>query len=643
MKFSKDTYVNLPFVRYPFATSAIIQRYEEIARDTDKAEIFLDTDEIPLPDGSLFVPHRKSLDNESKVNIHAFKDIPSQILIGVDLEDGDLSRFISKFTQNELIEQTLENYRKIENIEGDETYPVFENFLDLSYEDIEKGNFNLQALIEDEATEPFCSVIYTPVKDNELKTELIIGIGDDGNGTELTWSVPLDLDDEIMLGNEMYRRIDVETFQNILDDDRINDGLFIKEYYIEGGKGWSSECDSYGEVFGNTLPSDNREALDMLNEAEFFFNDKCSEFLASKGIETDTERNWYNFSTQWGDDDQLMGKLRITDKESGEEHIKEIPFTDEEKCRFESILERYLEEELKAYQKEIWEKDPRIPPAKPAVRNICIINGKGGTGKDTLISSLTEGENAVKVFNVSSIDPIKDICEDINPTGKKDLAYRKLLSDMKGLIDKYYIEQTGDSYTNSYVLKEAEYYLRNCKDTPVMFVHIREPENIDRCVKSLNSLCSRLRLDTDEVRLSTLLVRSDREQKDYGNKSDDGVENYPYDYTYQSKGDIQQDGEMFKTVVNDYLLGEGVKYYDKPVIDNNNREVIVGETAESEVSCGVMFGNVNPYFTVCSGQLKVKLPKKIEEKADREIENETKPKNKDIQKDFKINSEYWDI
>ena len=267
MKFSKDTYVNLPFVKYPYATSAIIQRYEEISRDTDKAEVFLDTDEIPLPDGSLFVPHRKSLDNESKVNIYAFKDIPSQILIGVNLEDGDIPRFISKFTQNELIEQTLENYRKIENIESDETYPAFERFLDMSYEDIEKGHFDLQALIEGEMTKPFCSVIYTPVKDNELKIELIIGIGD-GNGTELTWSVPLDLDEEIMLGNEMYRRIDVETFQKILEDDKINDGLFVKENYIEGGKGWSSECDSYGEMFGDTLPSDKAELNNNVKEID---------------------------------------------------------------------------------------------------------------------------------------------------------------------------------------------------------------------------------------------------------------------------------------------------------------------------------------------------------------------------------------
>lgn len=196
MKFSKDTYVNLPFVKYPYATSAIIQRYEKISRNTDKAEIFLDIKEVPLPDGSLFVPHRKSLDNESKVNIYAFKDLPPQILIGVNLEDRDLLRLISKFTQEELIQQTLENFHK------------------------------LQALIEGEMTKPFCSAIYTPDKDNELKTELIIGIGD-GNGTELTWSVPLDLDEEIMLGNEMYRRIDIKTFQKILEDDRIR-GDYMK-------------------------------------------------------------------------------------------------------------------------------------------------------------------------------------------------------------------------------------------------------------------------------------------------------------------------------------------------------------------------------------------------------------------------------
>ena len=31
----------------------------------------------------------------------------------------------------------------------------------------------------------------------------------------------------------MYRRIDVKTFQNILDDDRINDGLFVAEAYFK--------------------------------------------------------------------------------------------------------------------------------------------------------------------------------------------------------------------------------------------------------------------------------------------------------------------------------------------------------------------------------------------------------------------------
>ena len=38
----------------------------------------------------------------------------------------------------------------------------------------------------------------------------------------------MDLDEEIMLGNEMYRRIDIKTFQKILEDDRIG-GDYMKE------------------------------------------------------------------------------------------------------------------------------------------------------------------------------------------------------------------------------------------------------------------------------------------------------------------------------------------------------------------------------------------------------------------------------
>ena len=59
---------------------------------------------------------------------------------------------------------------------------------------------------------------------------------------------------------------------------------------------------------------------------------------------------------------------------------------------------------------------------------VIVINGAGGVGKDTLceLASLH-----FKVFNVSSITPIKEIASMCGWSGAKDDKSRKFLSDLK--------------------------------------------------------------------------------------------------------------------------------------------------------------------------------------------------------------------
>ena len=59
-------------------------------------------------------------------------------------------------------------------------------------------------------------------------------------------------------------------------------------------------------------------------------------------------------------------------------------------------------------------------------------------------------------------------------------------------------------------------------DDEIMFLHVREPMEIEKFVRAT------------ENRAKTLLIRGGaRTRKDnYGNQSDDGVENYSYDYYY---------------------------------------------------------------------------------------------------------------
>lgn len=177
---------------------------------------------------------------------------------------------------------------------------------------------------------------------------------------------------------------------------------------------------------------------------------------------------------------------------------------------------------------------------------VCVINGKGGVGKDTLISALSEQEI---VINVSSIDPIKGLAEMLLTTvadeneekPAKTLPYRKLLADLKSAMDTYYKATKGIGFTTEYVDNQLRLFA-GCDGT-VMFVHIREPGNILDFMESVKTLSE---LKDTGIKLTTLLIRSCRAKEHYGNDADDNVEQYPYDYIYESKGDEKTDAEEFR-------------------------------------------------------------------------------------------------
>ncbi|MBR1988233.1 MAG: hypothetical protein IKA36_04230 [Clostridia bacterium] len=148
-----------------------------------------------------------------------------------------------------------------------------------------------------------------------------------------------------------------------------------------------------------------------------------------------------------------------------------------------------------------------------------VINGVGGCGKDTLVKFTSK---YFWVKNVSSITPIKNIASVIGWDGSKDEKSRKFLSDLKKLTTDY------NDYTLNYLLREQKDFLSSPEE--IMFVHIREPEEIAKFVS--NSL----------LKTYTLLVRPREELKGkyYGNKSDDEVENYNYDFVFDNSKSIEE-------------------------------------------------------------------------------------------------------
>ena len=148
-----------------------------------------------------------------------------------------------------------------------------------------------------------------------------------------------------------------------------------------------------------------------------------------------------------------------------------------------------------------------------------VINGAGGVGKDTLCDLAARH---YKVYNISSVDPIKDIARSCGWDGRKDDKSRRFLSDLKALTI---------AYNDFPTVWAKERYLGFLKsEDEIMFLHIREPEEIEKFVRATGGAAK------------TLLIRGgDRMTKsNYGNVSDDRVEDYAYDYYFTNDKSLEE-------------------------------------------------------------------------------------------------------
>jgi hypothetical protein len=150
---------------------------------------------------------------------------------------------------------------------------------------------------------------------------------------------------------------------------------------------------------------------------------------------------------------------------------------------------------------------------------VIVINGAGGVGKDTLCALAAKH---FRVLNISSITPIKELAAAAGWDGKKDDRSRRFLSDLKRLTVEY------NDFPTTWATERYHEFLLG--DDEIMFVHIREPEEIAKFVRGTGKSAK------------TLLVRGgERMSKTvYGNASDDEVENYAYDFYFMNDRTIEE-------------------------------------------------------------------------------------------------------
>ena len=148
------------------------------------------------------------------------------------------------------------------------------------------------------------------------------------------------------------------------------------------------------------------------------------------------------------------------------------------------------------------------------MKEILIINGSGGVGKDTFVTRLSK---FTTVCHTSIINPIKRVAAELGWTGKKTEKDRRFLSDLKVLVDEY----------NDWNYSEMEKVMQTFLDEPIdgiLCIDMREKRQIDKARRDFGA--------------KAILVKRDTVKQITSNIADAGVYDTEYDYTVYNNGTI---------------------------------------------------------------------------------------------------------
>lgn len=165
-------------------------------------------------------------------------------------------------------------------------------------------------------------------------------------------------------------------------------------------------------------------------------------------------------------------------------------------------------------------------------KQIIIINGSGGVGKDTFVDFCS---NYTIVRNISAVNMIKEAAKIIGWNGGKTEKDRKFLSDLKIMTDEY------NDHSYEYIRQSILLFREADRHSRILFIHMREPKDIERVVKDFGAL--------------TLLITNKNVVGISSNMADANVEKYTYDYIINNDYGLEE-LEMYAIDFVHNLLGE---------------------------------------------------------------------------------------
>lgn len=155
---------------------------------------------------------------------------------------------------------------------------------------------------------------------------------------------------------------------------------------------------------------------------------------------------------------------------------------------------------------------------------VIVINGNGCSGKDTFVDFCLEINP--NIHRISTVDFVKHLASLCGWDGTKTPENRKFLSDLKDLLEGW------DNVPNKIVENYIE-YLDDAETPQILFIHAREPNNIQYY--------------KDKYNATAILILNDNVEQVTSNHADMGVYDFAYDYIIDNNGDLEQLKESAKT------------------------------------------------------------------------------------------------
>lgn len=186
---------------------------------------------------------------------------------------------------------------------------------------------------------------------------------------------------------------------------------------------------------------------------------------------------------------------------------------------------------------------------------VVIINGKPQSGKDTFCKyaqGYCDDDESANTLIISSVDPLKEMLTQLGWDGTKTDKIRDMLMDMKQLW-----VQNQDGPTMFLFNNILEFHKACTGEDNIIFVHIREPEEIKKLVNALTGFES-MGIDV----ISLLVIRKGGEdtpnQPAETRRSDDEalINSYEYDVTINNDEDLIKLQELAAEFVDKLLEDE---------------------------------------------------------------------------------------